>query len=322
VIDPLGIVVDADRPEHERVAWLSRLRDATEPATIAQLVALLNEPLEWLGREVLADLGERARRGAEVFVGVDGRGLIAASPTPSSSLIDDRGTRVCPVLGAVVGTKTAAALVALAPRLAAVPQWLASPVGAGSLRRVDDDHVGELIALGDVREIELGSAPHDERVVVTVAGAAPRHARVVVRDGRVIVIDLKSATGTFVNGKRIASPQVLRVGDRVALGASPVFDVVATLPSSTPLRGPLRHAVRHASIGGLGVHELVVVGARTVEPGGAGHLVILSGERRAVVSYAEPIAQILDHDADATVGSVRTRGLVRLERIPARATTP
>jgi ABC transport system ATP-binding/permease protein len=49
-------------------------------------------------------------------------------------------------------------------------------------------------------------------------GVAPRHARLVVSDERLVLADLRSATGTFLNGERLTAPQVLRRDDVVRIG--------------------------------------------------------------------------------------------------------
>ncbi len=45
-----------------------------------------------------------------------------------------------------------------------------------------------------------------------------RHARLFHADGRVLVEDLGSGNGTFVNGGRVSGPTPLRHGDRVKVG--------------------------------------------------------------------------------------------------------
>jgi pSer/pThr/pTyr-binding forkhead associated (FHA) protein len=45
-----------------------------------------------------------------------------------------------------------------------------------------------------------------------------RHCRLRFRDGYLTVEDLGSANGTFVNGHRVAGKEVLRPGDRLAIG--------------------------------------------------------------------------------------------------------
>jgi pSer/pThr/pTyr-binding forkhead associated (FHA) protein len=58
----------------------------------------------------------------------------------------------------------------------------------------------------------------DNDVVLPKGNISKRHARIVLRDGKLIIVDLKTTNGTFVNGKRISSPQVLRDGDKIYIG--------------------------------------------------------------------------------------------------------
>lgn len=44
------------------------------------------------------------------------------------------------------------------------------------------------------------------------------HARLFVQDGRLLVEDLGSTNGTFVNRRKVSSPTPMRRGDRVAFG--------------------------------------------------------------------------------------------------------
>ena len=66
-------------------------------------------------------------------------------------------------------------------------------------------------------EVVMGSAEFCD-LVLPGDDVDARHARLVVRDGRFILIDLKSATGTMVNDRKIRSPQVLKRDDTVRLG--------------------------------------------------------------------------------------------------------
>jgi pSer/pThr/pTyr-binding forkhead associated (FHA) protein len=45
-----------------------------------------------------------------------------------------------------------------------------------------------------------------------------RQAQIVVRDGRVIVADMKSTCGTYVDGRKISSPQVVGDGAVISFG--------------------------------------------------------------------------------------------------------
>src|SRR5919201_1679741 len=44
------------------------------------------------------------------------------------------------------------------------------------------------------------------------------HARLLFRDGRFIVTDLKSTNGTYVNGRKIAQATIAREGDKIYIG--------------------------------------------------------------------------------------------------------
>lgn len=59
-----------------------------------------------------------------------------------------------------------------------------------------------------------------------------RHARITrMSDGRLLVEDLGSTNGTFVNGEQIAGPTVLKAGDEVSLGETRI-QVTARAPSA------------------------------------------------------------------------------------------
>src|SRR5262245_54210902 len=52
------------------------------------------------------------------------------------------------------------------------------------------------------------------------------HARLLVRDGRLAIVDLKSSNGTYVNGQRISLPTVIDAKAKVYVG-DVVFVVLA-----------------------------------------------------------------------------------------------
>ncbi len=64
-------------------------------------------------------------------------------------------------------------------------------------------------------EISIGSAQGNHLVLGDVSA---RHARVVVKDGRFIIVDLKSENGTYLNGKKLTSPVVVSEQDQIAIG--------------------------------------------------------------------------------------------------------
>lgn len=82
---------------------------------------------------------------------------------------------------------------------------------------VEHPHHGKRAAAFHKEDISFGRSPSCE-VVLPLPEISKRHCRVVLRDGRLIIVDFKSKNGTFVNAKRIQSPQVLKKGDRVSVG--------------------------------------------------------------------------------------------------------
>ena len=75
---------------------------------------------------------------------------------------------------------------------------------------------------GEATDFEV---PRDEVIVGRTAdvvleggNVSKRHAKIVQKDGRFVVLDLKSTNGTYVGGKRIAAPVVLKPNEEVAIG--------------------------------------------------------------------------------------------------------
>lgn len=67
------------------------------------------------------------------------------------------------------------------------------------------------------REVMIGASEGND-VVMRHASVADRHARLVVKDGKFILVDLRSDHGTFVNGRRITAPLVVRPTDEIRIG--------------------------------------------------------------------------------------------------------
>ena len=80
-------------------------------------------------------------------------------------------------------------------------------------------------------EITIGDRDHND---LQISGADARHARIVIKDQRFILVDLKSDGGTTVNGKRITSPIVIRSKDQIGI-ADHVLQLVDVAPE--PLEG-------------------------------------------------------------------------------------
>jgi pilus assembly protein CpaF len=77
----------------------------------------------------------------------------------------------------------------------------------GSTQRLDFE--SEEITIGRVDENDI---------CLPKGNISKKHTRIVVKDGKIIVLDLKSTNGTYVNGKKLAGPQVISADDKVYIG--------------------------------------------------------------------------------------------------------
>lgn len=66
-------------------------------------------------------------------------------------------------------------------------------------------------------EVTVGRVPGND-IVLAKGNVSKRHSRVVKQDGRFFVVDLKSTNGTYLNGRRITTPSVIRPGDKIYIG--------------------------------------------------------------------------------------------------------
>ena len=69
----------------------------------------------------------------------------------------------------------------------------------------------------DKPEITIGRVTGND-VVLPKGNVSKRHSRIVLKDGKFIVVDLKSTNGTYVNGRKITSPIVVKGSDKVYIG--------------------------------------------------------------------------------------------------------
>ncbi len=66
-------------------------------------------------------------------------------------------------------------------------------------------------------EINVGRVQGND-LMLPKGNVSKRHARLLFRDGRFIVTDLKSTNGTYVNGRKIAQATIVREGDKIYVG--------------------------------------------------------------------------------------------------------
>jgi pilus assembly protein CpaF len=110
----------------------------------------------------------------------------------------------------------------------------------------------------DKTEVLIGRVKGND-VVLPKTNVSKRHSRIVVKDGKIILIDLKSTNGTFVNGRKITGPQVMQDGDKIYIGDFTIE--VKEIPggmAGQPMPGPapmgpvgLNPGMSHSNIPGL-----------------------------------------------------------------------
>ncbi|MBX7096745.1 MAG: Flp pilus assembly complex ATPase component TadA [Myxococcaceae bacterium] len=66
-------------------------------------------------------------------------------------------------------------------------------------------------------EVTIGRQAGND-LVLGKGNVSKSHCKLVTKDGKYIVVDLKSTNGTFVNGKKIAGPMVVKPSDKIAVG--------------------------------------------------------------------------------------------------------
>ena len=73
----------------------------------------------------------------------------------------------------------------------------------------------------DKPEVTIGRVQGND-IVLPKGNVSKRHARIVLKDGKFIIVDLKSTNGTYVNGRKITSPLVVETVMPSARDSSPV----------------------------------------------------------------------------------------------------
>lgn len=69
----------------------------------------------------------------------------------------------------------------------------------------------------DKTEVTIGRVQGND-IILPKGNVSKRHSRIVLKDNRFIVVDLKSTNGTYVNGRKITSPLVVKSGDKIYIG--------------------------------------------------------------------------------------------------------
>src|SRR5438105_11790079 len=69
----------------------------------------------------------------------------------------------------------------------------------------------------DKPEVTIGRVQGND-IILPKGNVSKRHSRIVLKDGKYIIVDLKSTNGTYVNGRKIMSPQVIKASDKIYIG--------------------------------------------------------------------------------------------------------
>src|SRR5580700_515840 len=69
----------------------------------------------------------------------------------------------------------------------------------------------------DKNEINVGRVQGND-LMLPKGNVSKHHARLLYRDSRFIVTDLKSTNGTYVNGRKISQATIVREGDKIYIG--------------------------------------------------------------------------------------------------------
>ena len=99
-------------------------------------------------------------------------------------------------------------------------RWLLEPVGDG-----DSRHIGFKVALPTAfeiasSEVTVGRVPEKADIVIPVATVSGTHARFQKKDGSLLVTDLDSTNGTFIDEKRLTPgvPAIVPPGRYITFG--------------------------------------------------------------------------------------------------------
>src|SRR5262245_24132161 len=100
----------------------------------------------------------------------------------------------------------------------------------------------------DKSEVTIGRVQGND-VILPKGNVSKRHARIVLKDGKFIIVDLKSTNGTYVNGRKITSPLVVKETDKIYIGDF-ILGVEESSVASAPAPGAGASAVGVEGAGG------------------------------------------------------------------------
>jgi len=94
----------------------------------------------------------------------------------------------------------------------------------------------------EVAELRIGRTD-ENHVVLEQDLVSRRHARIARKDGKFILVDLKSTHGTYVNGRKLTAPLVIRETDRIQIA-----DFTLQITESVELPAPPDLAAHYVAV--------------------------------------------------------------------------
>ena len=66
-------------------------------------------------------------------------------------------------------------------------------------------------------EVTIGRVPGND-IVLPKQNVSKRHSRIVFKNGKFVITDLKSTNGTYLSGRKISAPAVIKETDKIYIG--------------------------------------------------------------------------------------------------------
>ena len=122
------------------------------------------------------------------------------------------------------------------------------------------------------KEVALAGRDVTNDLVLGDAEVSRQHARLTRGQGGIVLEDLGSTNGTFVNGERLVAPRLLRPGDIVGMGENVTMMFESTAPEAAPtVMGAARPtaAPRYAPPASAAAESPVMAGGQSATEGPA-----------------------------------------------------
>jgi len=138
------------------------------------------------------------------------------------------------------------------------------------------------------KEVALAGRDVTNDIVLGDAEVSRQHSRLTRSQGGIVLEDLGSTNGTFVNGERLVAPRLLRPGDLVGMGENVTLMYESTAPEAaatvmgtgrpvkTPRQAPMAAAEAPARAGQAAVEKPAKSGTRRWLLAGCGCLLLVA----------------------------------------------